>query len=116
MGAFDNVTPGFTVDYDTIGQIILDGAALGLPGDYNNDGSVDAADYVVWRKDPASHGGDPDGYNTWVQNFGNSGPGSGAQQAVGAVPEPATLLLLVWAIAGLAGHRVCRRSANALEN
>ena len=24
----------------------------GLPGDYNGDGSVDAADYVVWRKRP----------------------------------------------------------------
>ena len=33
-----------------------------LPGDFNRDGSVDAADYVVWRKNP---GGiyTPDDYN-----------------------------------------------------
>jgi len=35
-----------------------------LNGDYNGDGKVDAADYVAWRKDPADHGGTPDGYNT----------------------------------------------------
>ncbi len=23
-----------------------------LPGDFNHDGAVDAADYVVWRKNP----------------------------------------------------------------
>ena len=29
-------------------QSLVDTTAL--PGDYNGDGSVDAADYVVWRK------------------------------------------------------------------
>lgn len=43
----------------------------GLPGDYNDDGVVDAADYVVWRRDPGSHGGD-DGYDVWVRNFGRT--------------------------------------------
>lgn len=36
-----------------------------LPGDYNGDGTVDAADYVVWRRD-----GSVLGYNTWRANFG----------------------------------------------
>jgi hypothetical protein len=40
-----------------------------LMADYNGDGNVDAADYVVWRKDPANNGGDPDGYDTWRANF-----------------------------------------------
>jgi hypothetical protein len=43
-----------------------------LPADYNGNGTVDAADYVLWRKDPASFGGDPGGYDTWRANFGAS--------------------------------------------
>ena len=43
-----------------------------LMGDYNGDGNVGAADYVAWRKDPASFGGDPDGYDTWRAAFGAS--------------------------------------------
>ena len=77
------------------------------PGDYNGDGKVDAADYVVWRKDPASFGGDPAGYNTWRDNFGMmAGAGSGIALGVGTVPEPATFgLLLVAALAGIAPRR-----------
>jgi hypothetical protein len=57
----------------------------GLDGDYNGDGSVDAADYVVWRKNPGMFG-DQQGYDNWVANFGaTAGGGAGA---VGAVPEP----------------------------
>jgi autotransporter-associated beta strand protein len=41
-------------------------------GDYNVDGQVDAADYVLWRKTPGSFGGDP-GYGVWRSNFGASG-------------------------------------------
>ena len=47
----------------------------GLAGDYNDDSSVDAADYVVWRKND----GTPAGYNEWRTNFGQpGGSGSGA--------------------------------------
>ncbi len=64
----------------------------GLAGDYNQDGKVDAADYVVWRKNPGAFGGDPAGYNTWRTNFGRtSGSGSGS---AAAVPEPAALSFL----------------------
>jgi hypothetical protein len=72
-----------------------------LAGDFNADGKVDAADYVVWRKDPSAHGGDPAGYNTWRMNFGI---GTGAGSLVGsAVPEPAALIQLLAAVAGLVG-------------
>lgn len=64
----------------------------GLAGDYNEDGEVDAADYILWRKNPASFGGDPAGYNTWRANFGAGMGGARATQATGAVPEPASLL------------------------
>jgi hypothetical protein len=66
-----------------------------VAGDYNANGEVDAADYVVWRKNPDGFGGDPAGYNTWRTNFGQP---SGSAATVGtseAVPEPCGLLLVV---------------------
>jgi autotransporter-associated beta strand protein len=63
------------------------------PGDHNEDGIVDAADYVLWRKDPANNGGTPGGYQDWRANFGETGPGAGGGNG-GAVPEPSTLVLL----------------------
>ena len=39
-----------------------------LEGDYNDDNSVDAADYVVWRKNASQS------YETWRTLFGQSGP------------------------------------------
>ena len=50
----------------------------GPPGDFNQDGVVDAADYVVWRKSPSTFGGDPNGYNTWRTNFGATVTGAAA--------------------------------------
>jgi hypothetical protein len=77
-----------------------------LPGDYNGDDSVDAADYVVWRKtlgQSVSQGtaadGDGDGtigtpdYNVWRANFGVARAGGGSDAS--AVPEPAGAVLAV---------------------
>src|SRR4051812_49645194 len=61
---------------------------LVLPGDYNVDTNVDAADYVTWRKSlgtinvPAFTLADGDGdtiigqgdYNVWRGDFGNHAP------------------------------------------
>jgi hypothetical protein len=81
-------------------------APVGVPGDYNQNGTVDAADYVVWRnvtgtsatlpnRDPGQSGNIGQGdYNFWRQNFGKtSGAGSGVLSA-SAVPEPASATLL----------------------
>lgn len=70
-----------------------------LPGDYNADGKVDAADYVVWRKNPSAHGGDA-GYNTWRTNFDRPTSGSSAlgAGAAAAIPEPASLILAALAM------------------
>jgi hypothetical protein len=58
-----------TIAWDVIGE------TRDLLGDYNNDRSVDAADYIVWRK----LGGNQAEYNTWRENFGTSLPaGAGA--------------------------------------
>jgi hypothetical protein len=86
--------------------INLSPIAAPLPGDYNDDGLVDAADYTVWRDNLGAPAGtlanDVDGgmigtaqYATWKSNFGASS-GGGAHQSL-PVPEPGTLLLLMLA-------------------
>jgi hypothetical protein len=77
----------------------------GLDGDYNDDGTVDAADYVVWRKS----GGSTEGYNTWRNNFGRSqGTGAGIVLSE-AVPEPSSIVCGLLALAALVlAHRRCR--------
>jgi hypothetical protein len=68
----------------------------GLDGDFDGDGDVDAADYVVWRKTD----GTPAGYSEWRTNFGRP-PGSGSALGASAVPEPSALILLAAAAAGI---------------
>jgi len=70
-----------------------------LPGDYNQDGTVDATDYVVWRKGLGTIYAQ-DHYNIWRGNFGETlGSGSGAS-ANATIPEPTTLVMLMLAAAG----------------
>jgi hypothetical protein len=69
-----------------------------LVGDYNDDGVVDAADYVVWRKELGTTYTQTD-YDLWRANFGQT-PGSGAGVSANAtVPEPATSVLMILAAA-----------------
>jgi autotransporter-associated beta strand protein len=75
-----------------------------LVGDFNDDGRVDAADYIVWRKTD----GTPTGYNDWRTNFGKTSPGVGSGSELGAnaaVPEPAAAVLLILGIAAMATRR-----------
>ena len=111
-GIFESITTGFTVDYGTgaNSMITLNSTGpMGLPGDFNGDNIVDAADYTVWRDnlgaaDESSlmgngdglDGVDPGDYALWKSNFGAT-PGSGAL-GTAAVPEPAT-----WTLALLVG-------------
>lgn len=79
-----------------------------LPGDFNFDGAANAADYVVWRKGMSPNPNSQSDYDLWSLNFGRTlGPGSGGatflppnsaatDHAFGNVPEPATLVTLVF--------------------
>jgi autotransporter-associated beta strand protein len=75
-------------------------SAAGLAGDFNNDGSVDAADYVIWRKGLGTTHTQQD-YDAWQANFGALAGGGAAS----AVPEPATLVGLVSALLILFSRR-----------
>jgi hypothetical protein len=60
-------------------------------GDFNHDVVVIAGDYVVWRKT----NGTLSGYNVWRSHFNQTaGSGTGASLE-SAVPEPATVGLLM---------------------
>jgi hypothetical protein len=87
----------------TTGTITFIGS-IGVPGDYNGNGVVDGADYVVWRKRsgtafqlPNEVAGVTPGqvtqhdYVAWRARFGNTS-GSGAGSAA-AIPEPTSAAL-----------------------
>jgi hypothetical protein len=68
-----------------------------IPGDFNHDNSVDAADYVVWRKGLGSMFSQED-YLSWRANFG-ARPAAGAEPfRRHAVPESATFIGFLLAI------------------
>jgi hypothetical protein len=71
--------------------------------DINNDGSVDAADYVSWRK----NNGPQARYDVWRSNFGEPAGGGSRSGANVNIPEPTTLMLLIVAIACIELRR-CR--------
>jgi hypothetical protein len=83
--------------------------APGLLGDFNADGSADAADYAIWRKFEGTmaalpnDGGlpatiDDDHYNLWRTKFGQIPGGVAAVSANDVVPEPSTPATLIMAL------------------
>ncbi|MFO0790733.1 MAG: hypothetical protein U0805_14855 [Pirellulales bacterium] len=98
-------------------QLVIDYTILpeGVPGDYNSNGVVDAADYVLWRNGGplANQIDDPSQVNAqdyvaWRARFGNTA-GNGAGLVSGAVPEPTACGLFLAAFFGLfAGRRASR--------
>lgn len=110
-------------------QLQLTAAALitQLAGDYNQDGTVDAADYTVWRDSFGASGsglaadGDGDGhidaddFSIWKNHFGaTSGAGAGGDVQIGIVPEPATISLIMLAAGVLTLVRALRRNRDVL--
>ena len=100
-------------------QIVLSAfeAVTGLPGDYNQNGVVDAADYVVWRDNEGttnmlpndSIGGEIGAahYNQWRAYFGQSAASGAAlgRPSREVVPEPRCLFLVCLGVGGLLAIR-----------
>lgn len=102
-------------------RLIIDFTAplAGVPGDYNGNNIVDAADYVVWRENlggdalafaagsrDTQNGGlvNAADYDFWKSHFGNSGTG-GLSASIPA-PEPSAIGLMLLGIAiSLVGRR-----------
>lgn len=100
----------FALNGDAVARhgVVLYGSVTGnVPGDYNGNGIVDAADYTVWRDHlgqhtplPNTNPADVDGvvtqaeYVYWKSRFGaTSGAGSAATGV--AAPEPSSMAILV---------------------
>jgi hypothetical protein len=72
-----------------------DNTPVSPPGDFNADGSVNAADYVVWRNGLGTTYTEAD-YNVWRAHFGQTS-GSGAAHT--GVPEPASAAFTLFVLA-----------------
>jgi hypothetical protein len=82
----------------------------GTPGDFNENGVVDAADYTVWRNNLGSGTALPNDnsigapitiahYELWKSNFGQGGSANGSLQG-SAVPEPSTFAMAFVSVMG----------------
>jgi hypothetical protein len=108
-----------------VNSLVLEVAAPGLTGDYNGDGTVDAADYVVWRKGLGTTY-TQEHYDLWRASFGAvAADGSSASPLTGeplitTVPEPHGFVLMLLGSAALlvgqvgAGQRRRRLKFGAL--
>jgi hypothetical protein len=88
----------------------------GINGDYNNNGTVDAADYVVWRdkqnqlvtipNDPTPGSVTGSDYTFWRASFGRT-QGSGSALELAVVPEAggAVLVSIACMASGFSGGR-----------
>jgi hypothetical protein len=113
-----------TVEINSVNYTqIVSTATIATPGDFNGDGSVDAADYTVWRDhlgdtDEAAianngdgeNGVDGEDYNLWKSSFGQSYSGS-ASLAQSSVPEPGSAVLLIAGLLILSAPRCRVRTA-----
>ena len=105
LGDMPGLPSGLKWDLDTEANRVLLSVVPGLAGDYNGNGTVDSADYVVWRKSLDQVGndlpadGNSDGrvneedLDFWQSRFGNS-LGGGSALTGTAVPEPGAALVV----------------------
>lgn len=95
-------------------RFVIEAEEIHLPGDYNLDGDVDAADYNIWQTDFGSNTQlaadgsennivDAADYVVWRENLGTSIAGAAALLSV---PEPATAVLLVIAAVPLTLRKI----------
>jgi sugar lactone lactonase YvrE len=98
-----------------------------LPGDFNNNGAIDAADYTVWRNNFGTsyhlHGnGDETGasrhvvdradYDLWKDSYIDAATGSIFGAASSQVPEPSTIVFAVVLGVCFFAHGQLRRTSH----
>jgi hypothetical protein len=93
-------------------------SALALPGDYDDNGVVDSADYDVWKRNYGSNDTAADGdrngvvdmgdFLIWKKYEGKSLPGTIVGSGNAAVPEPSMALLAGIGLVPLTWYRVLR--------
>jgi len=103
IGKFDDGPGGVPVPYDRVFMLQVP-TTVALPGDYNANGRVDAADYVVWRRalgtlntlpnDNTPGWVVPADYNVWRANFGRTAGAGLAASTAAPVPEPSFYTLV----------------------
>jgi hypothetical protein len=110
LNAFQYTMPPYSVS-----TLVL--SSDGIVGDFNRDGTVDAGDYIVWRKSFGQTGNtaadanednivDLDDFNLWRGHFGLAPFGAGADSPHVSAPEASsTLMLLLGAACGIFGRR-----------
>ncbi len=95
----------WTVNYEANGVILT----VALAGDFNGDGAVDMADYVLWRRGLGSAYMQSD-YDIWRTHFGQT---TGAGVAA-AVPEPNYLVLALLGV--FAAHLQREKAKKSARN
>lgn len=112
IGAIDKVDVGF--------RLATIAAAAGVPGDYNNNGVVDAADYALYRKvlgqsvtlpnDSTPGSVTTADYGVWRSHFGQSSAAGSGATGLGTSPVPEPDALILWGIAAFLLSAVAHRN------
>ncbi|MCA9238225.1 MAG: PEP-CTERM sorting domain-containing protein [Planctomycetales bacterium] len=86
----------YTVAFNNLNLIEVPTA----PGDFDEDGDVDGADFLIWQRGGSPLPGSVDDLQAWQANFGTTAP------LIAAAPEPGAIGLIL--LAGLFALRLRR--------
>jgi uncharacterized membrane protein len=119
IGKFDDGPGGVFTPYDRVFMLQLP-TTVTLAGDYNANGRVDAADYVLWRRNLGSLATLPndntpgwivaDDYSEWRANFGRTAGAGLALGGLSSVPEPSCIVTAIGGLAAIVCSSLRRRS------